>query len=163
MYGHKANVQKSPIYGVFVRFMGGSNVHQCIDKPQHGHKRRVISQAFSDNALRGIEDVITSAIDSFCQKLIDDNNGTADTRSHEHKASLHTRPWSSAKNVADLSDYLAFDIMGSLCFGKAFGMLDTDTNRYILETLRGATSGLHTVSKILVCLGHLVLLSLKKP
>ena len=125
--------------------MGGYDVHMSINKVQHGFKKRVISQAFSDRAMKEMEDYIIKVLDNLCGKLIDRQMIEDERESTDLNTQMEKRHWSSPKDMADWSDYLAFDIMGTLCFGKSFGMLDTDTNRYILDTLREATSGLHTV------------------
>ncbi|KAL6719675.1 hypothetical protein ACLMJK_001596 [Lecanora helva] len=145
IYGFQANVQKSPIYGILAEFMGGFNVHLSINKEQHAFKKRVMSHAFSDHAMAGMEDHIISIVDKFTRKVTEGASTQEEAILSNEKPQTNKR-WSKAKNMADWSDYLTFDIMGTLCFGKSFGMLDTDTNRYILDTLREATGGLHTVA-----------------
>lgn len=121
-------------------------MHMSINKTQHAYKKRIISQAFSDNAMRAMECYVIQVVDNFCAKLVDEKNTKEKTETMGQKPEREMRDWSSERNMADWSDYLAFDIMGTLCFGKSFGMLDSGTNRYILDTLREATSGLHTVT-----------------
>lgn len=38
--------------------------------------------------------------------------------------SADTKGWSSPKNMSTYANYLTFDILGSLCFGKPFGLID---------------------------------------
>lgn len=46
--------------------------------------------------------------------------------------------WSAPQNMADWCNYLTFDIMGDLCFGKAFGMLERPDNRFAIELIGNA-------------------------
>jgi len=52
----------------------------------------------------------------------------------------HSSPglWSSAQNMADWCNYLTFDVMGDLCFGKAFGMLERNENRHVVDLIGNA-------------------------
>ncbi|KAI9876588.1 MAG: hypothetical protein M1830_006166 [Pleopsidium flavum] len=146
IYGFKANVQKSRVYKVFADYMGGFNVHLTINKAQHGRKKRVLSQALSDSAMKGMEEHILKIVRRFCDHLLD--RGVTEEESKGLTDHKRVRDWSSAKNMADWTHYLSFDVMGALCFGKSFGMLEREHNRYILEVLIEATQGLHTVSKL---------------
>jgi hypothetical protein len=40
--------------------------------------------------------------------------------------------------MADFCNYLTFDIMGDLCFGKAFGMLERPDNRFAIDLIGNA-------------------------
>ncbi|MCJ1247414.1 hypothetical protein MMC30_004628 [Trapelia coarctata] len=146
IYGFHSNVQKSSLHVVFAEFMGGYNLHLTIDKAQHSHKKRVISQAFSDSNMREMEDQIVRVVNNFLGKLVDGTEMDESTMLPDHCSAKGLTRWSSKRDMADWSDYLAFDVMGTLCFGKSFEMLDKDTNHYILDTLRDATSGLHTIA-----------------
>ncbi len=48
--------------------------------------------------------------------------------------------WGVPRNIARFSDWLTFDIMGDLVFGKAFGMMEDESNpvrhaRHMLDYL----------------------------
>jgi cytochrome P450 len=45
------------------------NTLTLSDKAQHSRRRRVISQAFSENSMRRFEPILVSKIDRFCQLL----------------------------------------------------------------------------------------------
>jgi hypothetical protein len=53
-------------------------------------------------------------------------------------ANGHTGGWGQAKNMADWCNYLTFDVMGDLAFGKAFGMLERPDNRFALSLVGSA-------------------------
>ena len=63
------------------------------------------------------------------------------------------RQWSAAQNMADWSNYLTFDVMGDLCFGKAFKMLENSSNRHVIDLI-GSAAHMHLiVSSLIVTTG----------
>lgn len=127
VYGHKSNARKSDFYSAFPSTKDAYSTHSSIDKLSHARKRRVLSQAFSDNAIRSMEKYIISEVRTFCDKL-GMSSGTPSEKG-----------WTSPKNLSDQANYLTFDIMGSLCFGKAFGMLESHPeNRFAIDLVSSA-------------------------
>lgn len=127
IYGHKTNTRKSTFYSAFPPTKDTYNTHSSIDKVSHARKRRVLSQAFSDNAIRSMEKYIISEVRTFC-----DNLGFSLSDSSE-------KGWTSPKNISDQANYLTFDVMGSLAFGKAFGMLSSHPeNRFAIDLVNSA-------------------------
>lgn len=125
IYGFKSNVRKAEFYDAFVH--PAPNTHNTRDKALHARKRRVLSQAFSDSAIKEMEKYILSNVRSFCEQV---GIGASEER----------KGWTAAKNMADWCNYLAMDILGDLCFGKAFHMLERPDNRYALELVSLATT-----------------------
>jgi hypothetical protein len=74
-----------------------------------------------------MERYILANIRTFCDSL-----GAAASNDSEKKG------WSVGQNMADWCNYLTFDIMGDLCFGKAFGMLERPDNRFAIELIGNA-------------------------
>jgi hypothetical protein len=74
-----------------------------------------------------MERYILANIRSFCDAL-----GAVSANTSENKG------WTIGRNMADWCNYLTFDIMGDLCFGKAFGMLERPDNRFAIELLGNA-------------------------
>jgi hypothetical protein len=74
-----------------------------------------------------MEKYILANIRSFCDAL-----GAESANASENKG------WTVGRNMADWCNYLTFDIMGDLCFGKAFGMLERPDNRFAIELLGNA-------------------------
>ncbi|OAA65353.1 cytochrome P450-like protein [Niveomyces insectorum RCEF 264] len=120
IYGFRANVAKSEFYDAFVH--PTPNTHNSRDKDVHARKRRVLSQAFSDSAIKEVERYILENVRTFCKEI-----GPGSGGSPENKG------WSSPKNMANWCNYLAMDILGDLCFGKAFHMLEKPDNRYAID------------------------------
>lgn len=121
IYGFRANVRKSEFYDAFVH--PAPNTHNIRDKEMHARKRRVLSQAFSDGAMKEMERYVLANIRTFCDQI---GRGSACDLDG-------SKGWSSPKNMADWCNYLAMDILGDLCFGKAFHMLESPDNRYAID------------------------------
>ncbi|CAG8888676.1 unnamed protein product [Penicillium egyptiacum] len=115
IYSARANVRKDDAYSVMSASTHIPSTISCLDKKQHASKRRILAQLFTETALKGVEHRVLSNIDIFCTYLGADNPST----------------WGSARNVAVWSDYLTFDIISNLCYGKAFNLLGSEALRYI--------------------------------
>lgn len=135
IYGFKSNVRKAEFYDAFVH--PAPNTHNTRDKTMHARKRRVLSQAFSDSAIKEMEKYILANVRSFCEQI-----GLG--------ASEEQKGWTVPKNMADWCNYLAMDILGDLCFGKAFHMLERPDNRYALDLVSMATTR-HSIVSISLC------------
>jgi hypothetical protein len=133
IYGHKANVKKSQFYSVFPPTKDTFNTHSSIDKGSHARKRRVLSHAFSDSAIKSMEKYILANVRTFTSNLAAKpiSNSWSETPAEKGH-------WSVARNIADWCNYLTFDVMGDLCFGKAFEMLEHDTNRHVIDLIGNA-------------------------
>lgn len=126
IYGHKSNVRKADFYTAFPANKHTFNVHSSIDKTAHARKRRVLSHAFSDSAIKAMERYVIDKVQTFCRVL---PQAPFDLLNARHSSS-EVDGWSVPKNMADMCDYLAFDIMGELAFGKSFDMLESPSNRF---------------------------------
>jgi len=131
IYSPKANVAKSSHYRVFTKFFPSWSTQTIIDTHtfHHRSKRRVLSEALTDRSLHRMEDPILAIIRRFCALL------------RERAAS--TAP---AQDIAQLAAYLFFDVMGEICFGHNFEMLDKTEHRYIPDIVSDGARCLNTVS-----------------
>lgn len=75
-----------------------------------------------------MEKYILANIRSFCEAI----GGDAGNKPSKENG------WSVPRNIGDWCNYLTFDIMGDLCFGKAFGMLERPDNRFAIDLLGNA-------------------------
>ena len=104
------------------------------DKTLHAQQRRLLSNGFSDAALRAYEEPIAGHVERFCQLLLPseeiETNGSA----------MDDKAWSPPKNMAHWCDYLAFDIMLDIIYGSKSDMLGDPQNRPLLEAI--ATSNI---------------------
>jgi cytochrome P450 len=115
IYGHKSNCWKGEFYTMFPARKNVYSTHSEIDKERHAHKRRVLSHAFSDRALKGMEGYILNQIRIFC-------------------AQIGSSP--QPLDMASQCDYLTGDVLGDLCFGTSFGMQEKPGNRFIPDLVQ---------------------------
>ncbi|KAF2796452.1 cytochrome P450 [Melanomma pulvis-pyrius CBS 109.77] len=142
IYGFRANVQKADFYEAFPANKSTVNVHSSIDKQQHARKRRVLSHAFSDQAIKSLEKYILANVRTACRML--GESGTKEEREGGNS-------WGGQWNVANWCNWLVFDIMGDLVFGKAFGMLESPVNRFAVDLVGNAAH------RHLICGTHLTI------
>ena len=126
IYGFRSNVRKAEFYDAFVH--PAANTHNTRDKDVHARKRRVLSHAFAEGAMKEMQRYILGNVRTFCEQ-IGVRDGAADAKG-----------WSAPRNMADWCNYLAMDILGDLSFGKAFHMLERPDNRFALELVEAATT-----------------------
>ncbi|KAF7196953.1 Cytochrome P450 monooxygenase [Pseudocercospora fuligena] len=131
IYGFKSNVRKADFYQAFWASKDAFSTHSSIDKSVHARKRRVLSQAFSDAAIKSMENHILAHVRQFCQNL-----GGLTTFGSVPNA--ESKGYGEAVEISDQANYLTFDIMGDLCFGKAFGMLERPDNRFAIDLIGNA-------------------------
>ncbi|EME47424.1 hypothetical protein DOTSEDRAFT_123996 [Dothistroma septosporum NZE10] len=113
IYAHGANVQKSVFYKCFRAAPQAISTLLATEKHHHARKRRIMGQAFSDTALRGFEQYVLG----HTQDLVD-RIGSAVSQSGAEKAR-----WSAPLDMASWCNWLVFDIMGDLVFGRSLGTL----------------------------------------
>lgn len=119
IYSTRANVRKDDAYSVMSASRHIPSTIGCLNKKQHASKRRILAQLFTETALKGVEERVLSHISTFC-------------------ACLHTgrsSEWGMAKNMASWSDFLSFDIISDLCYGKSFNLLESEALRYIPKVI----------------------------
>jgi hypothetical protein len=131
IYGTRDNIPKDrSAYIVFRTDPQVSNTHNEWDKKKHAFKRRILRQAFTDSALKSVEDKILKSIRQFCLAM-----GTAPALRPREAELLSALGWSAPRNMANWFTYLTFDVLGHLSFSSDFGMLSSDMDRDIPELL----------------------------
>lgn len=131
IFGPKGNVRKSDYYELWPRTVDTINTWNCTDIEVHQRKRRVLNNAFSDKALRSAEPFILANVDRWCE-LLGQEAGSG---------------WSKSLNVADWINYLVFDILGDLCFGKSFDMKEPSSQmRYVIELMGEFLQVMHPIA-----------------
>lgn len=151
IYGYKSNVRKGKFYTAFPANKHAFNVHSAIDKQDHARKRRVMSHAFSDAAIKAMERYILSNVRTGCYVLADTITGGAKITDGQLVTEKKNNSWGTPVNVAEWCNYLTFDIMGDLAFGKSFDMLESPKNRFAADLV---TMAAH---RHLICGTHLAL------
>ncbi|KAJ5719828.1 hypothetical protein N7493_006706 [Penicillium malachiteum] len=80
----------------------------AVDSSVHARQRRLLSHAFSDNALRGQEDLIRGYVDTLIKKL---------------RTEVDRKETKSIVDIKNWMNYTTFDITGDLMFGESFDCL----------------------------------------
>jgi len=90
--------------------------------------------------MKSMEKYILGNIRTFCDKL--GNKPAASLVGEKGDGE-----WSVVQNMADWCNYLTFDVMGDLCFGKAFEMLEHETNRHVIDLI-GNAAHMHLIVRL---------------
>jgi cytochrome P450 len=143
IYNAKANVKKASWYNAF----NSISIFSAVDKGVHARKRRVMTHAFSEQAVRGIQPYITSSIREWCTALGDSlEPGKAPPKDEEQ--------WSEPRDMRHWSAYVIFDALGELLFGESFRTVSRSDNRFFLE-LMASNSRLINITGQMPILGRL--------
>ncbi|KAK0617473.1 cytochrome P450 monooxygenase [Immersiella caudata] len=90
------------------------NIASATDLTVHSRKKRLMSHAFSDAALRSYENTVLAKIQLLCRQLPDPAAFGGEY-----------------KNMARWLAYLTYDIMGKLTFSHEYNMLTSDDGHFI--------------------------------
>lgn len=99
---------------------GAWSILTAIDKDMHRHKRKLLSKALSDEALKRFEPALNEYVNIFSEKLI---KGTEPGQ------------WSSQKNMIDHCKKLTTEVMGDFCFGQKIAMMKDQSLDFIFDVL----------------------------
>ncbi|KAL1645035.1 hypothetical protein SLS58_004106 [Diplodia intermedia] len=86
---------------------------QAHDGPQHARQRRIFAPAFSNTSLKKQESLIRGHV----QKLVANLQRACDS-GHDGETEV---------DMADLFNFMTFDVMADLAFGRPLGLLDSGT------------------------------------
>jgi len=110
IYGQNSNFIKAPRYNMLPQGLKYPTILSETDPFVHSLLRKQLSNAFSTKALHSMENYVNANIKAFCYKVREcGRNGEM------------------ALDMSDWTRFLAFDILGDLCFGKSFGFLEDGT------------------------------------
>ncbi|EON68271.1 hypothetical protein W97_07529 [Coniosporium apollinis CBS 100218] len=129
----KANIKKGEWYKTLDISAGAPSIQMMIDKSEHAIRRRTISPAFSERALRDAEGLI--AINA---RKLADAIGTLPNGANQGD-------WTQPKNMNDWATYFGFDFVSDLGYGRCFGMVEDRDNRWIPGVLKSASRFLYYV------------------
>ncbi|KAI6557917.1 hypothetical protein MCOR03_005593 [Pyricularia oryzae] len=104
------NMEKSPIFLGAVGAVGGETGVSLALNADHTRQRRALGYLFTNSALLRFEALMKLQVQKFIAVM--------------EEKTLKKEP----VNVANWFTYLAFDIMGDLCFAEPFGCLDQAAN-----------------------------------
>jgi cytochrome P450 len=112
IYDAQSNTRRSNFYHIFPRNENDHNTLTTTDVQAHAQKRRLLKLAFTERS--------TKAASAFVERHVDRWNELWETQGNDG--------WSKAEDVAERLDFLIFDILGDLCFGKEFNTKEREQN-----------------------------------
>lgn len=122
---------KADWYRSIIASEGGyPSTFTAIDRSVHSYKRRMLSNAFSEQALRDMEYNVIANIQKWTDRLGED---------------IQDDGWTLSHNVGTLASYLVFDVLTDLCFGRCFDLLGSDKMRFMSEMLPTAVRAIYEV------------------
>lgn len=104
IYAHSTNTLKGEFYKTFRVQPSAASTLLATEKVQHARKRRVMGQAFSDQAMKGMEQYVLQHVQDMVDRI-----GVAVKRPGGDK-----QRWSKELNMQNWCNWLIFDIMGDL-------------------------------------------------
>lgn len=96
-----------------------TNTSKVANDADHTRYRRSLAHAFSDSALREQEQLLNSFFDIFIEQLDKKIDG-------DDHGKLNLTRW---------LNYLTFDIIGELAFGRSFSALEGDDTRWYISNI----------------------------
>lgn len=134
------DVQKSKGYTAMSIDQSAMNTHTSIDKAVHRRKRKLVSQAFSEQALRKFEPVILEQVMIFLDDLsksIDQN--ISSIRGDDELQEDGHEPWSSPIDLGIRFKYLTVDVLGEFGFGQSLELQTSPKNRFFIDAVDAAS------------------------
>ena len=132
IYGsRKAPIKKSEFYEAIQRAEGGATTFTVRDEGLHATKRRLLSHAFSERAIQDSEPYVSANVNIWLEQL--------------GAGPLSSTGWTAERNIATWINYLTFDILTHLAYGRSFELLTKNDMRFASELLPNATFGVYNV------------------
>ncbi|KAK5132154.1 hypothetical protein LTR08_000311 [Meristemomyces frigidus] len=102
------------------------NLISATDKELHGFKRRVIMQTMTDQALKDAEERIIALIQTFVEMVGRKPEGDRGVTGH----------WGPDVDMGTAADWLTFDVISDLLYGRPLGLLQSAELRWLPEVFR---------------------------
>lgn len=94
-----------------------ANTALTTDPHVHARKRKILNQAFTEKSVRYAAGFVVQHTERWIDLLA---HSAADAPGNDG--------WSQPRNMSDWNDYLVFDILGDLCFGRSFEIKEPKPN-----------------------------------
>ena len=114
IYGAKSNVQRSKNYEFWQRNGLDVNTLNTSDVALHHKKRRNLNLVFTEKSVRAAGVFINEHVNRWGDLLMGSESGE----------------WSPPRNMSDWTDYLVFDILCDLCFGRSLNIKEPEDNKF---------------------------------
>ena len=107
-----------------------------LEKGSQGRKRRILSHAFSSQALQGSDDITVTNVNHWCELI---------------GQQTETKEWSGSIDIHQYCDWFTMDTAASLTFGKSFNLIGSEEFRFL-------PSWITSSFRLLTIVGHSSLL-----
>lgn len=132
IYGTNAYVKKGDWYLTLDIGAGAPSVQMVIDQQHHALRRRVMSPAFSERALRDAEPLINGNAEKLVVKLAEALN-------------CKKGEWTGPLDLQQFVAYYGYDFISDLAFGHSFELLGHEHHRFVPKVLKSASVFLYYV------------------
>ncbi|PQE19513.1 Benzoate 4-monooxygenase cytochrome P450 protein [Rutstroemia sp. NJR-2017a WRK4] len=129
IHSTRAPTKRAQFYAIWTRDSEDINTLETIDKEAHARKRKVLNQAFSERSLKEAESFVVEHVGRWVQRLREQVSEDGTGKVVEEKVE-ERGGWSKPINMSEWSDWLVFDIMGELSFGRSFGLKEKGPNQF---------------------------------
>lgn len=123
-------MKRAKSYEAWAKNVNESNTALTTDPASHARKRKVLNQAFTEKSVKHAATFMTKHAERWIDLLVADNDVSA-----EHG-------WTKTRNMSEWNDWVVFDILGDLCFGRSFETKEPGPNpireipRHIIRHVR---------------------------
>lgn len=115
IYGFKANTRRSKSYEAW-KTSADPNTALTIDPASHNRKRKILNQAFTEKSVKNAASFVTQHTDRWIDLIVADEDIVNDGG------------WSKSRDMSDWTNWLIFDILGDICFGRSFEIKEPGPN-----------------------------------
>lgn len=110
----KSNVRRSTFYVGLTKDIREQTTLNTLDPAEHAQRRKMLNTCFTENSVTAVSAFVGQHINRLHQILLDEHDSTTE--------------WSASVNLGQKMDYLVFDIMGDICFGRSFNVKEPGEN-----------------------------------
>ena len=126
--GFKSNVQRGKDYELWQKDERDVNTINTSNLALHHKKKRILNLAFTEKSVRAAGVFIQKHVDRWNELLTDEEGEN----------------WSQPRNISKWNDYLVFDILCDLCFGRSLDIKEPGENPF-----RDIPKTIHTLMKFM--------------
>jgi hypothetical protein len=116
IYGSKADVKRAKSYEAWAKNINELNTILSTDPETHARKRKILNQAFTEKTVRHASSFIVRHTERWIDLLMANNDVPTEDE------------WTGAHNMSEWNDWVEFDILGDLCFGRSFEIKEPGPN-----------------------------------
>lgn len=121
IHGRGANIKRSKFYQAWKRDQNDNHTTNGVEPAVHAKRRRLLNLAFTEQSLRAASPLIARHVEQWVQLLVRDCKD-------ENVKQEGEKGWSEGQNMAQVVEFLVFDILGELCFGQQFKTKEPESN-----------------------------------